>query len=99
MKTAHWVRRNGSGMHHLAEAMVDAERRLGHDAAIINLDQPQTWRAEYAVTADIHINHTQFPEGQRRYIRSETGKDPRMVFVSHGIPEHTFELAVQDHLH
>src|SRR6185369_15127261 len=29
----------------------------------------------------------------------ELGTVPKTVFVSHGIPEHTFELAVQDHLH
>lgn len=98
MKTAHWVTTNGSGMHHLAEACADAERRLGHEASLIDLSKPQTWESGPAVDADIHVNHTQFPEGQRQRIRQVTGKAPKVVFVSHGIPEHTFELAVQEHL-
>lgn len=99
MKTAHWVRTNGSGMHHVAEACADVERRLGHDAAIVNLDLPQTWKEGHAVDADIHVNHTQFPTGQIEHIKRLTGKQPKTVFISHGIPEHNFELAVQDHLH
>lgn len=98
MKIAHWVMLNGSGMHHMAEAMAEGERRLGHESHLIDVGRPGDWTSGLALEADVHVNHTRFPIEQSKRITAHTGKAPKVVFVSHGIPEHVIELAAQHHV-
>lgn len=94
----HWTLTNGSGLHHLAEAMAEADRRLGLDAILVDVDQPQQWLQDGAVLADVHVVHTRFPDIQRARVKNRTGKDPVLIFAAHGIPEHNIELAVGNFL-
>lgn len=71
-----------------AEACVRGEQILGHDAELIDVDQPATW--EGAEVADVHVCHTHFPENFRERI----SKPYRVVFVPHGTPEHVVEMTV-----
>ncbi len=98
MRVAHWSLTNRSGLHHLAQACVEAETRLGHDSMLIDVDQPASWTDGHAVDADIHVVHSRFPEVQRYRIKNKTGKDVKLVFCAHGIPEHNIELAAQNFL-
>ena len=95
MMTAHWVQQNGpSGMHHMALAMVEAEKRLGIDAALVSVDHPEQWQDGHAVDADAHVIHSRFPDVQWARVKNRTGHDPKTVLVAHGIPEHNMELSV-----
>lgn len=63
---------------------------------MIDVDAPNTWADGIACDADIHVCHTRFPDVQRYRIKNRTGSFPKIVFVSHGIPEHIVELAAND---
>ncbi len=78
MITAHWTIGNGSGMFRVAESMVKAEKELGLDARLVNLDKPETFAL--ADDADIHVAHTHLSE-QALY----SGKP--LVWIAHGTPE------------
>lgn len=94
-KIAHWSISNGpSGLHHMARAMIESETRLGLDSAFVNVDKSEEWQKGHAVDADIHVVHSRFPDIQYARIRNRTGKEPKIVFVSHGIPEWNMELAL-----
>jgi hypothetical protein len=93
VKTCHWTKFNVSGLAHVAASCAEAERRLGHEAVLMNIDKPEEWIAGPALDADIHVVHSAFPEIQRHRIKAATGRFPKLVFVSHGIPEHVVELA------
>lgn len=98
MKIAHWSLTNGSGLHHLALACVEAERRLGHESLLVDVDDPKQWNEGIAVEADVHVVHTRFPDIQRYRVKNRTGKEAKLVFCAHGIPEHNIELAVNNFL-
>lgn len=91
MRIAHWVAHNGSGMFHVAETLWRSERKLGLDTHLIDIDKvpPETWD-KYA-DADIHVPHTNFPNEMRKRLK----KPLKMVFLSHGTPEHIFNLSMQ----
>jgi len=91
MRIAHWTMGNGSGMHRVAESMVQGEKALGMDAVLINLDHG----AEYAQAddADIHVSHTHLPN-----IYDRVQKGQKVVWVGHGVPEHVFQSAVESGL-
>lgn len=88
-RVCHWVLLNGSGMCNVAKSMAEAERRLGLDSQVIDIMNADTW--EYAVDGDIQVVHTHFPDSMRKRV-----KNLRLVWVSHGTPEHVFEGAVDD---
>jgi hypothetical protein len=78
-------------MHHAAEACAEAERRLGHDSMLVNIDNNYAW--DETVDADIHVSHTHFPDE----MRAKLEKPARVVFVAHGTPEHVMENAIDAH--
>ena len=90
MKTCHWTLFNKSGMNRVAESMVAAERALGHDAILANPQDAATY--ERSLDADVHISHTHFPDG----LRARVTKPLRVVWVSHGTPEHVFQSAAEE---
>jgi hypothetical protein len=92
----HWSATNGSGMHHAALACVEAERRLGHDAQLVDVALEATWDA--AKRADIHVSHTHFPDVMRQRARRK-GQPPRVVFVAHGTPEHVVDSTIEQLSH
>ncbi len=89
LSIAHWVAHNGSGMYHVAETLHAAEVKLGLDSHLINIDQPVEW--EKYVDVDIHVPHTNFPLGIRKLV-----KNPKKVMLSHGTPEHIFNMSLQE---
>jgi hypothetical protein len=86
MKVAHWTKFNKSGMNRVAESIQKAERTLGVDSIIVNLDNQAVWPE--AEDADIHVSHTHFPENKFH------GKEYKLVYVPHGTPEHVFMSSV-----
>lgn len=76
-------------MHHAAQACALAERRLGHDSELVDVEKPESW--EGAEHADIHVLHTCFPDEMRARI----AKRYRVIFVPHGTPEVLMETAVE----
>jgi hypothetical protein len=98
VKIRHWSIMNQSGMHHLAQAVADGERRLGHDALVVDASDDGPWADPTVLDADVHCIHSRWRPGAQQAIRAQTGRDPKLVFYSHGIPEHLIELSVQEFL-
>jgi hypothetical protein len=96
MKIRHWVIQNQSGMHHLALAVAEGERRLGHDALVVDAANDDLWGDPAHRDADVYGIHSRIPSAVIGGIRNASGKAPRLVFYSHGIPEHLIELSVLD---
>jgi hypothetical protein len=90
MMIRHWSMTNGSGMHHMAEAMALAERRLGLDSELIDCNNAEQW--DGAEHADIHVLHTDVPESFRLRIQ----RAYKLVFVVHGTPEVVFETTIEN---
>lgn len=74
----------------MADACAEAERRLGHDARVVNIDvtTDETW--QQTLDADVHVVHTHFPES----VRAKITKPHAVVFVAHGTPEHVMENSI-----
>src|ERR1035437_3871375 len=89
-RVCHWVLLNGSGMCNVAKSMAEAERRLGLDSLVVDIMKEETWGQ--AEEADIQVCHTHFPDTTRSRLK----RPLRVVWVSHGTPEHVFEGAVED---
>ncbi len=98
MKIRHWVIQNPSGMHHLAQAVAEGERRLGHDALVLDATDAGPWRDPSHVDADVHCIHSRCPAGFPAFVREQTGREAKIIFYSHGIPEHLIEQSVQEFL-
>ena len=88
MKVAHWTMGNKSGMHRVAESISLAERALGVNSILINLDNPKEFSK--GDDADVHISHTHLPDVYQRM-----DKGQKIVWVGHGVPEHVFHQAVE----
>lgn len=86
MKVAHWVIGNNSGMNRVAESIQKAERVLGLDSVLINLDQKETF--SQADDADIHVAHTHLDD-KALY----SGKP--LIWVTHGTPEVMFHSSYE----
>jgi len=82
MKSAHFVMKNGSGMHRVAESISIAEQALGLDSMLVDVQDATTWDA--ANDADIYVVHTHLPD---RFLYS--GK--KVVYVGHGTPENVID--------
>lgn len=93
LKTAHFSLCNGSGMHSVAKSMVEAERLIGIDARLVNIEVDTDW--DQVLDADVHISHTHIPVMYRgkAWLKQVT-KPFRMVGVFHGTPEHVFTGSV-----
>lgn len=96
MKIRHWSLLNQSGMHHLALAVAEGERRLGHDALVLDAADPSLWRNPLHMDADVYAIHSRCALSDLAFIRDVMGREPRIVFYSHGIPEDTIGLAMND---
>jgi hypothetical protein len=94
MKIRHWSIMNQSGLHHLASAVAEGERRLGHDALVVDAADPSLWRSPLHMDADIHAIHSRCAPADLAYIRDVLDREPRVVFYSHGIPEDTIGQAI-----
>lgn len=92
MKIVHWSIQNGSGMNNVAQSMVDGEKSKGINSIFCNPERPESWGI--AEDADIHVNHTHFPEPMRKRI----SKPLKLVYVGHGTPEHVFQSSVESGL-
>lgn len=78
---------NKSGMHRVAESMVNAERALGLDSHLIDVyTQP-----DIALDADVHVSHTHFPDA----MRAKVTKPLKLVWIAHGTPEHVFDSSIE----
>lgn len=88
MKIAHWVMKNGSGMHRVALDLSTAERARGIDSLCIDCD-PDKGETESGMNADIHVMHTHIPDSV------DTGR-ARVVWVCHGTPENMFHSSVKE---
>lgn len=89
MKSAHWVMFNKSGMNRVAESMVLAEKKIGIDAHLVDVQNDAKWGE--VEDADVHISHTHFPD----VMRNRVTKPLRIAWVGHGTPEHVFKMAVE----
>lgn len=93
LKVAHFSLANGSGMHRVAESMVKAERALGLDSMLINIETDANW--DQALDADIHVSHTHIPVMYRgKAWLKQVMKPFRLVGYFHGTPNHVFEGSV-----
>lgn len=90
MKIAHWTIGNRSGMFRVAESIADAEKKLGLNSVLINLDRKEEWEA--GDDADIHVSHTWLPD---IFQKIKAGK--KVVWVGHGVPEHVFHSSATAH--
>jgi hypothetical protein len=81
---------NQSGMHRVAQSIVEAEKKLGIDSHLINLHDPPSF--EHVLDADVHVSHTHFPEE----LRKKVTKPLKLVWVGHGTPEHVFQGSVEE---
>jgi hypothetical protein len=70
--------------------MVEAEKRLGHDSHLINVQDSTDW--DEWVDADIHVSHTHFPDSMRKKVT----KPLKIVWVAHGTPENVFQHSVEE---
>lgn len=75
-------------MNRVAESMVQAEKRLGLDSHLLNLQETDSW--DVALDADIQVCHTHFPDVLRKKLR----KPLKLVWVGHGTPEQVINTAV-----
>ena len=92
MRVCHYSMFNKSGMHQVAESLVAAEKALGLDSQLINIQElGQATIIEQGNDADIQVSHTHFPD----YLRKTLTKPLKLVWVGHGTPEHVFQTSVE----
>ena len=79
-------------MHRVAEAISLAERAIGIDSTLVNYDSSAPLSTYDNVrNADIHIAHTHVRDD---FLNSLT-TPYKLIWVSHGTPEHVFQGAVE----
>lgn len=89
MKVGHWTMYNKSGMNRVAESIVNAEKKLGIDSNLCNIQTTTDFASMY--DCDIHVSHTHFPDE----VRKKLTKPLKLVWVGHGTPEHVFQTSVE----
>jgi len=82
---------NKSGMNRVAESLVKAEKELGHDSHLCNIQDHEQSHFDNMVDCDIHVSHTHFPD----WMRKKLTKPLKLVWIGHGTPEHVFQTAVE----
>lgn len=82
---------NGSGLANVASDMCEAEKALGYNSVLCNTQAPDTWGE--GMDSDIHVVHSHIPD------KISLSTNAKVVNVSHGSPEHTFELSVTQGLY
>jgi hypothetical protein len=81
-----------SGMNRVAEAMSLAERQLGLDSYLVNVQETVVGEWDKYLDADIFVAHTHFPNE----IRYGATKKYKLVFPIHGTIEYIFNSAIED---
>lgn len=89
MKVAHYTMFNKSGMNRVAESMVEAEKKLGIDSNLCNIEENP--RFDELLDCDVHVSHTHFPDVMRKKLT----RPLKLVWVGHGTPEHVFQTSVE----
>jgi len=89
MKICHWSAYVGSGQNNVVELLVAAEQKLGLDSHVVNI---YSANQEQWSDSDIHVAHTHFPFKE---MQRTSSKPFRVVWVSHGVPEHLFTESVE----
>lgn len=89
MKICHWTMKNNSGMHRVAESICEAEKKLGIDSILCNVQTADDH--EICLDADVQVSHTHFPDLLRKRVK----KPLKVVWVGHGTPEHVFQSSVE----
>lgn len=93
MKVAHYSFCNGSGLANLARSLCNAERALGLDSVLVDVNTESEF--EQALDADVHVAHTVLPQVFRgKPFEQQLTKPFRLVTIPHGTPEHCVENAV-----
>jgi len=87
MKIVHWVSKNQSGMHRMAEEIAGAELARGHQS--ICLGGHESDAVDIGRTAQIHVVHTYLPD----WIDARTA---RLVYIAHGTPEYIFDSSIRE---
>ena len=80
---------NKSGMNRVAESIVEAEKKLGIDSHLCNVQTDTDFEKMY--DCDVHVSHTHFPDEMRKKLT----KPLKLVWVGHGTPEHVFQSSVE----
>ncbi len=86
MKVVHWTLTNGSGLHHMARDISQAEAKLGVDSTLMEATNPV--HAIKGADADIHVIHSHIPDKVKAVAK-------KLVYVVHGTPEHSFQSSVE----
>ena len=71
-----------------------AERAIGLDSHLVNVQETSEAVLETTVDADVHVSHTHFPEAMKRRVT----RPLKIVWVGHGTPEHVFQSSVEEGL-
>ena len=93
MKIAHWSLINKSGMNNVADSIVKAEKAIGIDSNLCDINNPSLWPSMY--DCDVHVSHTHIPDA----IYKKVTKPLKTVWIGHGTPEHVFQSAVEASTH
>lgn len=92
MRVCHWTAFNNSGMNQVAKTLCEAERKIGLDSYLINVQEVPTAEWDKYADADIHVPHTHFPNEMKKRLT----RPLKMVFIGHGTPEYIFQSAVNE---
>jgi hypothetical protein len=79
-------------MHSVAESLCKAEVKLGLDSHLIDIDKVPVSEYDKYADADIVVPHTNLPTEMRKRLKPSY----KMVFISHGTPEHILNLAMAE---
>lgn len=89
LKIGHWTMWNKSGMNRVAESIVAAERAIGIDSHLCNIQDETNW--DHMRNCDVHVSHTHFPDK----LIGRLTKPLKLVWVGHGTPDHVFHGSVE----
>lgn len=92
LKICHWSSFNQSGMHKVAETLMKAERKIGLDSYLINVQEVPSEQWDRYADADVHVPHTHFPNEMKKRLT----KPFKMVFIPHGVPEYILNSAFEE---
>jgi hypothetical protein len=92
MKVCHWTAFNNSGMNQVAKTLCEAERKLGLDSCLINVQEVPSEQWDQYADADVHVPHTHFPNEMKKRLT----RPPKLVFVGHGTPEYIVNSAMEE---
>lgn len=90
MKVVHWVAYQGSGMYGVAASIAEAERQLGLNSYLVDIQNTTIEMWEEWADADVHVAHTHFPDEMRHRLK----RPLKLVFPCHGTMEHIFNSSV-----